>query len=49
MHVAELRKRGASYERREDRYGETKRGWWLDGVWLGERPADSLRALNGGA
>ena len=44
--LAEL---GARREIREDRHGETRSGWWLDGVWLApcNKPKDALRAVNG--
>ena len=44
--LAEL---GARREIREDRHGETRSGWWLDGVWLApcSKPQDALRAVNG--
>ena len=32
---AKLIEAGAVKEKAEDRYGETKSGWWLEGVFLG--------------
>lgn len=45
-----LREMGAVRERREDRHGETKSGWWLDGIYLGPTndPEASLRVALGG-
>ena len=47
MRRQELEKRGASREKREDRHGDTKTGWWLDGVYLGRTTEESIRAMNG--
>ncbi len=30
----ELIEIGAKVEKKEDRHGQTKSGWWLDDVWL---------------
>ena len=38
---------GATRERRKDRHGETKSGWWLDGVYLGSSDAAAVEALRG--
>lgn len=40
---------GAKNERREDSHGETRTGWWMDGVWLApsSRPMDAIRMLKG--
>ncbi len=38
---------GATKERREDRHGETKSGWWLDGVFLGSSDAAAVEAIRG--
>jgi hypothetical protein len=45
----ELRDRGAVLEKREDRHGETRSGWWLDGVWLapGSDPVHALALARG--
>jgi hypothetical protein len=47
--IETLRAWGAELLKAEDRHGETKTGWWLDGVWLGPKndPAAALRILNG--
>lgn len=39
----ELEEMGAALEVKEDRFGDTKSGWWLDGVFLG---SNTVRALN---
>ena len=48
--VAELIAAGAVKERREDRHGDTKAGWWLDGVWLAPatQPQAAVAAMKGG-
>jgi isocitrate lyase len=43
--IEELREMGAECLKREDRFGETKSGWWLDGVWLAPTN-DPVSALN---
>lgn len=43
----ELREMGAELARMEDRQGDTKSGWWLDGVYLGKKAADALEAVRG--
>lgn len=35
--------RGYKFERRTDRYGETKSGWWCDDVFLAKCPIEALR------
>lgn len=49
--VAALKAAGCVLEKREDRHGETRTGWWQDGVYLGptSNPRAALRALMGGA
>jgi hypothetical protein len=37
----ELCDMGAVKERRQDRHGDDRSGWWLDDVWLG--PSDDPR------
>lgn len=44
----ELNNAGASLEKREDRFGDTRTGWWLDGVYLGKKATDALRIMRGG-
>jgi hypothetical protein len=43
-----LREAGAAYERREDRHGYTRSGWWLDEVYLGKSIREALAAIQGG-
>lgn len=43
----ELKAAGAVQEKREDRHGETRTGWWLDGVWLGKTVKEALNAIRG--
>lgn len=38
---------GAEFLRRDDSHGETKRGWWLDGVYLGRDMQTALEAIRG--
>ena len=38
---------GAKLEKREDQHGETKSGWWLDGIYLAKTAQDALRAAKG--
>ena len=47
-HLEGMTDAGAVYEKRRDKDGILKRGWWLDGVWLGESGRDALAAINGG-
>jgi hypothetical protein len=43
----ELREMGAELAKMEDRQGDTKSGWWLDGVYLGKKATDALEAVQG--
>lgn len=45
-----LREIGAELLKTEDQFGDTKTGWWLDGVFLGPKndPEYCLRVVNGG-
>jgi hypothetical protein len=45
----ELREVGAVLEKKEDRHGETKSGWWMDDVWLAptNQPVQALAVLRG--
>lgn len=43
----ELTEYCAVYEKREDKNGETKTGWWLDGVYLGKTTKDASEAIKG--
>lgn len=45
--VAELRERGAERYKAEDQHGQTRVGWWLDGVYLGNTTRQALEAING--
>lgn len=38
---------GAKLERREDSHGETKSGWWIDGVFLSKNAVDAVAFLQG--
>ena len=41
----DLEEYGATYEKAEDRSGDTKTGWWLDGVYLGETVLGATEAI----
>ena len=43
----ELLERGAEFIVREDRYGDTRRGWWIDEIYLGKTTKLALEKLNG--
>lgn len=45
-----LRAAGAECLKREDRFGDTKAGWWIDDVCLGPTndPEYCVRVMNGG-
>lgn len=45
--VRKLQAAGAKLEKREDNHGETRIGWWLDGVYLGSKAAEAMEAING--
>lgn len=45
--AAECIARGYVNEKKENRFGETKAGWWCDDVFLGKNPVDALRLANG--
>ncbi len=34
-------------EKKQNRHGETKAGWWCDDVFLGKDPVEALRIANG--
>lgn len=40
---------GATHEKKEDNFGDTKSGWWMDTVWLAPygKPQDALQAIEG--
>lgn len=41
----ELIARGAELAKMEDQHGDTKSGWWIDGVYLGKTTRDAIEAL----
>jgi hypothetical protein len=43
----ELLAAGCVREKREDREGITRTGWWQDGCWLGTTAEYALEALKG--
>lgn len=43
--IHELTKRGVVYRTALDRYGDTRTGWWQDGVWLGSNHRTAFREL----
>jgi hypothetical protein len=47
--IKELKEMGADCLKREDRFGETRSGWWIDGVWLAPTsdPVAALRYARG--
>jgi hypothetical protein len=45
--ASELREMGAELAKMEDRHGDTKSGWWLDGVYLGKKATDAISAVRG--
>jgi hypothetical protein len=49
MYAHKLRELGATLEKKEDRFGDTKSGWWLDDVWLAPKndPKQALRETEG--
>jgi hypothetical protein len=40
---------GATHETKEDHFGDTKNGWWMDTVWLApySNPREALQAVEG--
>lgn len=38
---------GAKLEKKEDRFGETRSGWWMDDVWLSTKrdPQTAIESL----
>lgn len=47
--MQQLKERGAENIKREDRFGETKSGWWLDETFLGKDPLVAIQVLKGGS
>jgi hypothetical protein len=45
--LTDLRDRGAEFSKQENRHGEARGGWWLDGVYLGKTTRDAMQAING--
>jgi hypothetical protein len=47
--IKALTEMGAKNERREDDHGQTRSGWWLDGVWLAPSaaPKDAVSVVGG--
>lgn len=43
--IGKLAEAGAVKEKREDRHGDTKSGWWLDGVYLGSDTRSAIEAI----
>jgi hypothetical protein len=43
--INKLIEAGAENLKTEDRHGETKAGWWMDGVYLDKKATDALKAL----
>jgi len=43
----ELIDRGAEFCKRQTRSGETRSGWFLDGVFIGKTTREALAAVNG--
>ena len=43
----ELLQRGAELCKRETRSGETRSGWFLDGVFIGKTTREAMEAING--
>ena len=47
--IKTLKALGVELLKAEDRFGETKTGWFVDGVWLAPKnePEAALRFMNG--
>ena len=45
--IDNLREAGAVLEKKEDRDGKTRSGWWIDDVYLGRNAIDAWRAISG--
>jgi hypothetical protein len=41
----ELLERGAEFILREDRHGDTFRGWWIDEIYLGKTTRNALENI----
>jgi hypothetical protein len=49
--IEKLLAKGAKHEKKEDQYGDTKSGWWMDTVYLApyRMPELALQVLDGGS
>jgi len=47
--IERLIEMGATHEQKEDNFGDTKNGWWLDTVWLApyKDPQAAIEAMDG--
>jgi hypothetical protein len=45
--INNLREAGAVLEKKEDRYGTTRSGWWIDDVYLGRNARDAWEKVIG--
>jgi len=43
----EIEEAGAEYSKQEDQFGDTKSGWWMDGVYLGKTVKDAIESIQG--
>lgn len=46
--IKQLRERGAELLKKEDRFGDTRSGWWLDQTFLSNDPLLALQIVLGG-
>jgi hypothetical protein len=45
--IAILKERGAESMKAEDQFGDTRSGWFLDGVYLCSDPVEAVRKILG--
>lgn len=45
--IAILKERGAESMKAEDQFGDTRSGWFLDGVFLCSDPVEAVRKILG--
>ena len=45
--IQKLLAAGAENLKKEDRFGDTKTGWWIDDVCLGKDPVEAVRVMEG--
>lgn len=47
--IAKLIEMEATHEKKEDSFGDTKSGWWMDTVWLApySQPLEALAVIEG--